>query len=157
MNKQQNNQNPQEIPLCRIMSSDEWLHEYYSNPESLMPIKRKDDRRLPGIVTGWATDFSEEYFSWRVWDGTVQREDHHTKDRIWGYWESSQEIAQIENSCGVCIVYPEGKPESEFVEWANSQAALFMEEYHRHELGDPVPDASGDVHQPENKIREVKS
>lgn len=157
MNKQQNNQNPQEIPLCRIMSSDEWLHEYHSNPESLMPIQRKDDRRLPGIVAGWCTEFDERYFNWRVWDGTVAREDREDKPTIYGYWESPVQINLIDTSCGFCIVYPEGKPESEFVEWANAQAALFMEEYHRHEFGDPVPDACGDMDQPQNKIREVKS
>lgn len=139
------------------MSSDEWLHEYYSNPESLMPIKRRDDRRLPGIVTGWATDFSEEYFSWRVWDGTVQREDHPTKDRVWGYWESSQEIGHIGNNCGVCIVYPEGKPESEFVEWANAEASRFMDEYHSHELGCTTSDAPSLIDQSMDKTKEVKS
>ena len=122
-----------------------------------MPVRRKDTRRLPGIVTGWATDFSEEYFSWRVWDGTVQREDHPTKDRIYGYWVDSQEIGHIENSCGVCIVYPEGKPESEFVEWANAEAARFMEGYHNGELGDPAPDTRSLIDQLRDKIREVKS
>jgi len=157
MNKQQNNQNPQEIPLCRIMSSDEWLIEYHSNPENLMPIKRKDDRRLPGIVTGWATDFSEEYFSWRVWDGTIGREDHEDKSAIYGYWESPVQINHIDASCGLCIVYPEGKPESEFVEWANAASAKFMGDHFPAESLAPATDAHSLTDEPRDKITEVKS
>ena len=105
------------------MNSEESDKYYYGNPENLLPVRRKDDRRLPGIIVGWTTEFSEKYFAWRVWDGTVQRENDPDKEEIYGYWDCGTH-QQVDQSSAICIVYPADKPECEFIEWANSESLV---------------------------------
>jgi hypothetical protein len=109
------------------MSIDEWKEKLRADVKRYIPMKRLDDRWLPGIIIGWAVNFDESVLRWRVWNGLIDRMDHPTKDPIYGYHPHPCGDGSWEDACGaVLIKYPEYKPQvaEVFIAWANEQYDL---------------------------------
>ena len=106
------------------MTVDQWIHKQRQDIDSYLPMQRKDDRRFPGIVIGWAVAFDETFVRWRVWNGLIDRDEHPTKDCVFGYKPFLDESGWEEVSGACLILYPIDMAQDEvaFVAWANKQS-----------------------------------
>ena len=128
--------------IIKSFTLDEHNEMIRSDVTRYIPLKRIDDRWLPGIVIGWAVNFDESFLKWRVWNGLIDRMDHPKKDPIYGYYPHLLDDGCCEEaSCAVLIKYPESEPQDEksFIAWANNQCEMHYNSIPHHEQRTTFP------------------